>query len=397
MAPIPRPLARVILVNRFFFPDESATAQLLTDLARHLSAQREVIVLTSRQRLEGPDARLAPQEALGSVRIHRLWSTALGRNSLPGRAVDYLSFLGSVKLWLLFKVRRGDVVLAKTDPPLLGVVTTLATLGRRVRRVQWLQDLYPETAVALGVISADGFLTRLARGLRNWSLRHSDLVVTVSAGMQADLRGRAGQAAVEHIPNWAEDFGALHGGGEKPFVVGYSGNLGRAHPIDGLLQLAGMPPDPALRYVISGGGAHYERLRLHVTQLARQDWTFVAYQPREHLAELLRRPDLHLVILDPRVERCIFPSKIYGILSAGRPILHLGNPAGEVAALLREHGCGWSVAADAGVAIRARIEELRAAPEALQEAGRRARAAYERHFTRAHALARWEEALQALP
>lgn len=161
-------MPRLILVNRYFHPDESATSQMLTDLAQHLGRTREVVVLTSRQLLEVPDARLPADGRMadGAVRIHRLWSTALGRANLSGRMLDYLSFLVAVGLWLLRNARKGDCVIAKTDPPLLGVVTTLATLGRGTRRIQWLQDLYPETATRLGVVSENGWIAAGARHAR---------------------------------------------------------------------------------------------------------------------------------------------------------------------------------------------------------------------------------------
>lgn len=389
-------MPRLILVNRYFYPDESATSQMLTDLARHLGQTREVVVLTSRQLLEDPDARLPANGGLadGSIRIHRLWSTAWGRAGLPGRLLDYLSFLAATGVWLLANTRKGDQVLAKTDPPLLGVATTLATLGRGVRRIQWLQDLYPETATGLGVLSGNGRIAAEVRALRDWSLRHSQLVVTVSEGMLGHLRGRTGDAVVEHIPNWSDDFGAAPDTrAPGRFTVGYSGNLGRAHPIDGLMRLAETDIDPRIQFLFSGGGAHHERLREHVRNLGRENWAFLPYQPRQHLAALLRRADLHLVILDPRAERFIFPSKVYGILSAGRPILHLGDPDGEVAQLLKDHGCGWSVPADDSAQILRLLTQLQGAPEQLESAGRAARRAFERSYSRSRAMERWDDVL----
>lgn len=395
-------MSRFILANRYFHPDESATSQFATDLARHLAATHEVVVLASRQRLEDPQASLAAEGRLDGVRIVRLWSTHFGRGWLPGRLLDYLTFLASLGLWLVLHVRRGDTVLAKTDPPLLGVLTALATLGRGVRRIQWLQDLYPETAERLGVVREGGLVAALVRALRNWSLRRSDLVVTVSAGMLDYLRASAGKAQVLHIPNWADDYLAPDPGplpaprGEGTLTVGYSGNLGRAHPIEGLLELAATATDPRLRFAFTGGGAHQQRLRERVEALGRPNWSFGRYEPRERLAGLLRRPDLHLVILDPRVERFIFPSKVYGILSAGRPILHLGDPGGEIAALIRRHGCGWSLPARSGTPILALLRELLGDPARMREAGQNARAAYEAAFSRPKALEQWDAALRTL-
>ena len=375
-------MSRFILVNRYFHPDESATSQFATDLARHLAARREVLVLTSRQLLEQPEARLPARGGMGmppyEVRIHRLWSTARGRNWLPGRLLDYVSFLAAVGLWLLFWARRGDTVLSKTDPPLLGVVTTFATLGRGVRRVQWLQDLFPEAAVGLGFLGGRSWTVRCLSSLGRVSLRRSHLVVVNSAGMLARLRDQVGGARLVHIPNWAEDHvsakdcrptelvvgrhsdaAALSVGrhSDAAIVVGYSGNLGRAHPIEGLLQIAESCDDPAIQFLFTGGGANHQRLRERVRQLGRSNWSFLPYQPREQLGALLRRADLHFVILDPRVEGFMFPSKVFGILSAGRPILHLGDASGEVAQLLREHDCGWSLPADGGAQILSLLQQ----------------------------------------
>lgn len=392
-------MRRLILVNRYFHPDESATSQFATDLARHLAAdhaaRRAVVALTSRQRLEDAHAGLPAASLLDGVQVHRLASTAFGRARLPGRALDYLSFLASTALWLLRHARRDDTVLAKTDPPLLGVVTALATLGRGVTHVQWLQDLYPETATRLGVIGERSLLARLARALRDWSLRRSALVVTVSAGMLADLRGRAGAARLVHIANWSDDFGAPAPQGEGPFTVGYSGNLGRAHPIEALLELARTTDEAGLHFRFSGGGAHFERLRDEVLALGRRHWAFLPYQPRDSLGDWLRGAHVHLVLLDPRVERHVFPSKLFGILAAGRPVLHLGDPDGEIARLIHEHGCGWSLPANAGAALLALLRQLQGQPARLAEAGRRARALYEERYSRSRALAAWTEALNA--
>src|SRR6202044_1516100 len=139
-------------VNRFFFPDHSATSQILSDLAFHLAGQgRDVHVVTGTQIYDDPKAALPEYEIVNGVRVHRVSSTRFGRDALLGRSIDYLSFYRSVGRRLIEITRQGDMIIAKTDPPLLSVVAMAATRRRGARLVNWLQDIYPETATVLGV------------------------------------------------------------------------------------------------------------------------------------------------------------------------------------------------------------------------------------------------------
>ena len=126
---------KLIFVNRFFHPDHSATSQFLGDLAFHMARNpdREVCVVTSRQRYDDPGAGLAARETVHGVAVHRVWTTSLGRGWLPGRALDYLSFYASAGITLSRLAARGDVVVAETDPPLTSVFAGLvARLAFRV-------------------------------------------------------------------------------------------------------------------------------------------------------------------------------------------------------------------------------------------------------------------------
>jgi hypothetical protein len=134
-------MQRLIFVNRFFFPDHSATSQILSDLTFHLAAAgHEVHVIASRQFYDNPDAALSACEIVNGVNVHRVASTRFGRAALPGRALDYLSFYRSVCRRLNKIVRGGDIVVVKTDPPPLSVVLAATTRQRGARLLNWLQD-----------------------------------------------------------------------------------------------------------------------------------------------------------------------------------------------------------------------------------------------------------------
>jgi colanic acid biosynthesis glycosyl transferase WcaI len=145
-------VSRVIFVNRYFFPDHSATSRILSDLAFALAESgRAVCVVTSRQRYDDPQAQLPAEEKIRGVDIHRVSTARFGRSTLWGRGIDYLTFYAGAGRAIRSLARPGDIVVAKTDPPLLSVVAMRAARKAEARGINWLQDLYPEVAIELGV------------------------------------------------------------------------------------------------------------------------------------------------------------------------------------------------------------------------------------------------------
>lgn len=146
-----RKTRRCIALNCFSAPDHPATAQLLTDLAENLVRHgHSVTVITSGLRYDGPKAILPARETIYGVEVRRVWTTRFGRATIWGRALDYASFYLSAFLVLLAETRKGDTILAKTDPPLISVPAAIAARLKGTRLVNWCQDLFPETAAALG-------------------------------------------------------------------------------------------------------------------------------------------------------------------------------------------------------------------------------------------------------
>ena len=162
---------KLIFVNRYFHPDHSATAQLLSDVAFHLADEgSEVHVITSRGRYDDPAANLPRSEEIDRVHIHRVSSTRFGRARVRGRLIDYLSFHMSAALALWRLAAPGDVVVVKTDPPLFAVPALPIVRWRRARLVNWLQDVFPEVAAESGLFSGTSLVYRISRKLRDRAL-----------------------------------------------------------------------------------------------------------------------------------------------------------------------------------------------------------------------------------
>jgi colanic acid biosynthesis glycosyl transferase WcaI len=409
-------LTRVLLLNRFFFPDHSATSQLVTDLAIDLAARGfEVIAITSRQRYDDPSARLALEQVHAGVRIRRVGTTRFGRQNLAGRALDYLSFYLGASIALWREARRGAVVIAMTDPPLLAVPALVVARLRGARYFNWLQDVFPEVAERLNSLHPRA-LASLLRVLRNWSLRHADTTVVIGAHMAARIAPFCASPPVV-IPNWAleecaeanatsasSDVGATHPlratwGLSEAFIVGYSGNMGRAHRLDELIDAASaLRSQPRLRFVLIGDGAQRAALAARVQGLGLKNVIFQPYQPRECLRESLSLPDIHIVSLDERLEGLIVPSKFVGVLAMGRPVLWIGAAEGEVGSLVRAFGCGVTVPSGDAAALTQVLRELSddyaSGGTRLRAMAQQAQALWRTRFKRRDALDAWARTIE---
>jgi colanic acid biosynthesis glycosyl transferase WcaI len=412
---------RVIFINRFFFPDHSATSQMLSDLAFELARRSMTVeIITSRQRYDAPDIVLPARETTQGVEIHRVWTSRFGRANLIGRAVDYLTFYLTAA-WMLWRiVRRGDVVVAKTDPPMVSVVAWPVARLRGAKLINWMQDIFPEIAERVGVgggrASKLGF--RAMRWLRDLSLKGADVNVAVGERMAEHLSLLGiPPARIQLIANWADgDFIRPVARKDNPlrnawglgddFVVGYSGNLGRAHEAGTLVAAIAAVKQaaasdkalasgrPRVRWLFIGGGALIDGMRQQLTQAGvAGEVEFRPYAPREHLAESLSAADVQLVSLRSELEGLVVPSKIYGIAAAGRPAIFIGDRDGEVARLVTRFECGRTVAQGDGQALARTVLELASQPELCAAMGARARKIFESDFDKPAGADRWQALL----
>jgi len=355
---------RIIFLNRFYWPEEPATSQLLTDLAESLAASgHDVTVIASLPRRRGLPAR----ETRRGVNILRVGGTRWNRFGLPGKAAAFLTFYFDALSRLAFTAQRGDRVVALTDPPLLGIGAWFAARLCGARIFHWVQDVYPEIATVLTGRSWVNFL----KPLRDLAWRRSDGCVTLGSDMATTLT-RAGVPGekIRVSPNWAPaglsvqprtaaDVLRAAWQLEGKFVVAYSGNLGRVHDLGPVLDVADALRDaPEIVFVFIGGGAQRARLESQVAARGLTQVQFHPAQPRERLAAALALGDLHFVTLLSGCEQLVFPSKLYGVTAVGRPVFFIGPRGCEIARLVAERGIGRAFACDDIASIASAIRQL---------------------------------------
>lgn len=411
MRPTVYPMQRIIFLNRFFFPDQSATSQLVTDLACQMSTVGyETQSITSTQLFDDPEAILAGEDFVSGVHVVRIRSTHFGRKQLFGRGMDYLSYFAGCYRVLLSHLRPEDIVIAKTDPPLLSIVAAAAARKRNAKLVTWLQDLYPEVATELGVAPLNGRINRILQNLRDKSLHAANMNVVVGERMGRRLQDSGiPHSKITVIPNWSNDEDIVPiKASENPmrrelglsdkFVVGYSGNLGRAHEFQTILSAASqLSGYQHIVFLFIGGGHSFESLSRAVGESNLNTmFRFLPYQQRDQLKYSLAIPDAHLLSLRPELEGLVVPSKFYGIAAAGRPILAIVARDGEFAPIIEQHRCGVVIEPTNGRALADTILNLSKDPDELEAMGARARDMLEKHFSRRQALSRWRSLLEAV-
>jgi putative colanic acid biosynthesis glycosyltransferase WcaI len=353
-----RPL-RVVFFNRSYYPDFGATGQLLTELCEDLVSRFHYDVTVVAGMPLAAEVPIAPlrcyapvrREERNGVRILRSWGTALPMRTIRGRIANYLSYFSSASL-AAFRIGRPDVIVSLTDPPIVALIAIAAARATGARFVFLSQDVFPEVTRLLENFqsgSLDGLLARVGR----FTVKHADRIVALGDTMKRRLveTKEAAPERIRVIHNWADAeairpgskdnaFARAHGLVDK-FVVMHSGNVGLSQDVDGLLEVAERLRDlPDLVIAIVGEGARKRALQEAARRRGLAHVRFFPYQPKSELNNSFATADIFIVSLKRGLAGFIVPSKLYGILAAGRAFIAAVEPDCEVAEIARTHGCG---------------------------------------------------------
>jgi colanic acid biosynthesis glycosyl transferase WcaI len=391
---------RLTLLNQFYAPDISPTAQLAASLAEHRAiVGDEVTVIAGRAGyLEG----LGPERLEETlVRVRRVWTPDLGKSSIPRRLLGYVSYLvGSIARVVLLP--RQDVIVVMTTPPLVVVVALLhKLLHRGTRVVLWSMDCYPDVAERFGELATGGPVSRVLRAVTRRAFRHLDHVVALDGAMAELLTSQYAtgpdRPPCSIVPNWERadlfpsgpgpddgepgspweglvDFVPPEVQAGKVLIV-YLGNIGVGHRFDTVVEAAHQLRDEAI-FLFVGGGARRDALLEAAAARGLQNLLVHGYVAKLATPRLLAAADAALITLDERSLGVISPSKLHANLAAGLPVLYVGPRRSNVDEAIERFDCGTSLregdVAELVAAVRTIASEGRE-PSGHQRAVRRAR------------------------
>lgn len=344
----------VVFFNRVYPPARGATGRILRDLARAFARDGwDVTVITT-----GPRSRT---ERDGAVRVIRLKATGQGKS---------LFFYGRVWLKMLLaglSLPRRDLIVTMTDPPLFVVAGRLVAKAKKSAHINWCQDLYPDLLPAVGMRIPAPVMKFFKVSSRR-AMKSCDKVVVVGRCMAKHLtHSGMDPRRVAVIPNWpdaelaggatrrrllrtklaeqvsgARPYEKLFRDAEPKFRVLYSGNLGRAHPVQSVLDAAHMLAGrhPEIEFIFVGDGPQYDRLAQERARRGLENIRFLPWQPAARLRELMESGDVHLITMKEDAAGLLVPSKLYSALAVGRPCIFVGPQTSEAARIITDFRAG---------------------------------------------------------
>jgi glycosyltransferase involved in cell wall biosynthesis len=380
----------IAFFNRSYYPDTTATGQLLTDLCEDLvrdhGCRVSVVAGLPLLATRAVTARgLVSREHHHGVDILRARVTRFSKQRFAGRATNYVTYFLSAT-WAGLKLDRPDVVVALTDPPIIGLAAWVA--GRRFRAplVMAFKDLFPEVTVLMQDFQSDAVNAMLQR-VNQFLVRRAAMNVALGETMRRRLIENKGAPADRTviIADWADTtavapgpkrnaFAAAHGLADR-FVVMHSGNIGLSQSLETLVDAAARLQDlPDLQVVFVGEGVKKPELQARARALGLANVTFLPFTPKERLGESFAAADVFVVSLQRGLAGYIVPSKLYGILAAGRPYVAAVEEDCEVATLTRTHDCGLVAAPGDPAQLADRIRQFHGDRELTRRCGANARA-----------------------
>jgi colanic acid biosynthesis glycosyl transferase WcaI len=385
----------LLIVSQVFVPDPAAVGQHLADVAFEMARRGfDVKVLTSARGYDDPTLRYPSRETIAGVRIRRLPLSSFGKTSIPVRVAAQALFVAQACVHGLFTGGLSGI-LVSTTPPFCGAIGVFLGLLRRVPFVYWVMDLNPDQTIAIGKLRPGSAAARVFDALNRLTLAHASCVIALDEFMAVRLNAKRDVRRKLHvIPPWpiaevppavpaAENPFRRQHGLTDAFVIMYSGNHSPANPLDTLLTAAErLADEPRIRFVFVGGGEGKKDVDAVIARGAKNILS-LPYQPLADVGHALAAADVHVVSIGDAMVGIIHPSKVYGAMAAGRPILSFGPTPSHLSELVEKHRIGWHVAhGDVVGAIQAIQSVVAAPPEVRREIGAKARAVITREFDR---------------
>lgn len=354
---------------------------------------------------DGYRLRLIQREVIDGVRITRLPLFPSHDGSAMKRIANYASFAVSSLFYGVFMLRRPDVIYAYHPPLTVGVTASLLRLIRRIPVVYDIQDMWPDTLRATGMLNNERILAIISR-VCDWVYRHVDRVVVLSPGFKRLLLERGvPERKLDVIYNWcdeaalnADQAASLNTSGNDQFRIVFAGNMGKAQALATVIEAAELlvKERPEVCFVLVGSGVEVDALKQMVSTKGLGNVVFVPRVPMSEVGAVLASADALLVHLkDDPLFAITIPSKTQAYMAIGKPLLMAVR--GDAAEIVERAACGvTAVPESARSLVDAAVRLAGMSAEERVEMGRRSRSFYEKELSLTEGVERFAVHFRAL-
>lgn len=393
-------MQQITILTQYFYPHQGATSQLMTDLAKGLAKLGYTVNIFT-----GTLSKQTVSEALNKINIKRAFSPIKSSTSILSKISSSLFFLLGAFTHIILHQPAITPLLIASNPPYAGILGICFRFLRGGEYYFLLQDIFPESAVISGIMQPNSISFKLFNKLIYLTCKYSKNTIVLSSSMQEFLETKYPDIktkiivienwAIEDIPNCTKkdnEFAQKHSFA-KIFTILYSGNMGRLHDIETITEAAKILKDTHIKFVFIGDGVKTKIVKQAIQTHQLNNVLVLPYQPRELLPLSLTACDLSLVSLIPGAESIVAPSKLYGMLAAGRGIIAISAPNSYIDKLLKTSGCGINTVPNNPQQLASLISELANDSQRVKVMGEKARQLYKTRYTFQRALEEYQQIL----
>jgi colanic acid biosynthesis glycosyl transferase WcaI len=406
---------KIVFVINYFYPDFASTGQLMTELCLELQHEFDIVVIAALPESGKKDARAMLQsDKLEGIKIVRIKLPELNKRSKWSR-VKYICSYFIMALVVLMKEKNTDIIFTISTPPIIGgFIGTLGKLFKGSKHIYNIQDFNPEQAEAVSYVKGR-WLFSLARFWDNVNCKYADHIIMVGQDMQETLIGRLKGARIpDHsvINNWTDENDIVPLTKDHPevqqfiqshdlagkFIVMYSGNLGLYYDLENLIKVPQLfEKEEGILFLFIGDGAVSDEMKNYIQENHVTNVRFLPLQPKERIKFTLNAADVHLVVNQKGIKGVSVPSKIYGVMAAGKPILGVLEKGSEAEYLITTSNSGLIVMPKQYEELVDKIKLLHASSqEGLQEMGSNGRRYLETHLRKQMSIQKYQNILNRI-
>jgi glycosyltransferase involved in cell wall biosynthesis len=346
-------MKNIWIISQLFYPDEASTGYVMTKIAETLTdiGQVNVICGSSDYQSKNLSSRDKLNEKINLLRIH---TPNLNKNKLMSRIIVFFYFTTSVLFKIIYRVKKHETIVLVTNPPTLLFIVGLLKKIFRFNLIIILQDIFPENAAASGIINKKSLVYKFILKFVNFGYKQADKLIACGEDMaQYFITKGINPNKISVIPNWADHeliFPNFNIDRNEYFgidlrdkiILEFAGNIGRVQGLEVFLKIFEKTNNDKLVFIIIGDGANKKNIEEYISVNCIKNVYLFDSKPRSEQNIFLNNCDIGLVTLCEGMKGLGVPSKVYNIMSAGKPVLYVGDPKSEIDNYISQYKIGWS-------------------------------------------------------